>query len=104
VVGLRVLQDLEVDGAQVFRVDVDGAGAQGAQHDGGVAQALLVLGGTGTGGGLGQDFAEDVGFGEALGADVQAGVGICQRGEQDAAEGEQEQDKPAHGTPSMISG
>ena len=52
-------------------IDVDAAGLQRGQHDGGVAQALAVFGLAVRGGGLGQHLAEDVRLGEALRADPQ---------------------------------
>jgi hypothetical protein len=71
---LVVLEDLEVDGAQVFGVDVDAAALQRGEHDGGIAQALAVLGLAVRRGGLRQHFAEDVRLGEALRADPQHAV------------------------------
>ena len=70
------LQDFPRDGAGVLGVDVDAAALQRLLEDRGVAEARLVR----AAGGLGEDLAEDVGLGEALGADRGANCEhrICQ--------------------------
>jgi len=55
------------DGAGVLRVDVDRACLQRGEDDAGVAEPRLQLPGRGAR----QDFAQDVGLGEALGSDFE---------------------------------
>ncbi len=62
------LEDLLGDGARVFRVEVDRAGLERRIENAGVAQAGPVYAAAGR---AQDDFAEDVGLGEALGADGQ---------------------------------
>ncbi len=64
--------DLGSDGAGVFGIDVDRAGLERGSDDAGVAEPRLVL----TARGSRQDLAEDVGLGEALGADLEAVCGV----------------------------
>ena len=66
-----VLEDFSFDSAEVFGIDVDAAGLQRFEHDGGVAQPLPMLDLRMRCGGLANDFPEDVGLGEALRSDVQ---------------------------------
>ncbi len=68
---LRMLENLQRDGAQVFGIDIDLPGLQRAEHDGGVAQPLQMLDARIRRGRLRQHLAQDVGLGKALGADVQ---------------------------------
>ena len=82
----RKPHDLGGDGAGVLRVDIDGAGFQRREHDAGVAQARPVL----AAGGARQDLAEDVGLGEALGADADRVLRLRPAGRR-ANCGEQEQ-------------
>ena len=67
------LENFAGDGPRVFRVDIDAAGRKRVQDDGGVAEPLLVYGGRLAGAlrGLFDDFAENVGLGETLRADVE---------------------------------
>ena len=59
--GFGVLQDFGVDGTEIFGVQIDAAGFQGGEDDGGVAQSLQMLGRRAGGdGGTGQQFAQDV--------------------------------------------
>ena len=68
---LRIPQDLEVDRAEVVGIEVDVAASQRLEDDRGVAQALSNLGAGMRRRRLRQHFRQDVGFGEALGADPQ---------------------------------
>jgi hypothetical protein len=92
---VRVLQDFEVDGAEVFGIDIDCARTQRGQHDRGVAQPLAMFGRGERRGGPGDDLAEDERLGEALGADTQDVVGVRQRGGEYQRNGED--GEPAHG-------
>ena len=65
------MQDFLRDRSEVFGVDVDTAGLQRFQHDGGIAQPLAVDRATLRSGGRRKDLPQHIGFGEALGADLQ---------------------------------
>ncbi|MNN07596.1 hypothetical protein D3C81_1204250 [compost metagenome] len=79
----RQLQDLAGQRAGVVGIEVDAARLERLEDDGGVAQAGQVARRAirGGGGGLGQDFTEDVRLGEALGAHAQR-LGLGRAGPQ----------------------
>ena len=77
-------QQLEGDGPGVFGVRMDRAALQRGEQDRGVAEPLAVAhpGFTCCRHGAGHDLGQDVGLGEALGADIDDGLGQRQGGRQ----------------------